>query len=352
MPIDFSKYWPTTKRVIHFIADKLIVPTVVSVVVAYLTTLYVNPQIQPEITSEIFVNTGIEPNTSGPLRLDYISDKTPWVTFWMKNIGKGGDEDLRFSIAFPDKIKIKNIYSNYDPESLKKVITETDQKDNTFSEKFNVFPSDCTVQYRFELDEFIKKIDHVKSTVVSKSKNWTKGIKITPKKKVTYNFIVSDVFALEKNNYNTGFGGVAVLTSDKEDSEKSIEPGVFIGGYNPIVMVNGIFKLLQEKNIISQTEAFQLKNAAESSKEGITFSGVNILKFCELVLNTLVSKNIITLSKAKEIVEKSKKGEGVLIGGYNVVVLQVEILNALLGSNRITLSEGQRVIDQAKAKTP
>ncbi len=64
---------------------------------------------------------------------------------------------------------------------------------------------------------------------------------------------------------------------------------------------------------------------------------MNILKFCELILNSLISKNIISLDQAKNIVEKSKNSGGVLVGGYNIIVLEVEILNVLLSNKLITL---------------
>lgn len=345
-----SEYYQKFKsRIIvikNFFTEKLLYPFLVSITLQiaslYITNSFINPPIQPEFESTIIVNTGMVTNVQGNLQVDFTVDRIPWLIFQIESIGKTGDENLFFSIKLPDNIKIQKIDNDYDPPSLKKFVTKTENNENVFQEEFSNFSGESRVQYRIELNDFIKSTDNVKWYVSSKSRNWKK-VKISLKNKTASYLFDSNVFAEE----------IDVSNKEKKVSSNELpKSGILIGGYDPVVMSNGLFVILQEKNVITKNEAYILKNIVESSTDGLLLSGVNILKFCEVVLNTLVSKNVITESRAKNIIEKSQKSEGILIGGYNVVVMQVEILNSLIENGRISLNEGQKIIDKSKSQTP
>jgi hypothetical protein len=333
-----------------FVLEKIIVP----ILIVWITILFVNPPIQPEIVPEIAFNTGLPPRVSGPFRFDFTYDRTPWITFKIENKGSGSDEDLLFSLSLPGENKIKKIYPDYAPEGLKERVAKSERKANSFTEKFSSFPSDCSAQYRFELESFPVSTEHIKFSLISKFKNWTKRINF-PFKNLQNSFSItpSAAFAEEPTRSDQGWSDQTpwpAKTPMPSKSSSAIGSGISLSGYDPVIMTNGLFKLLQDKAIISSVEAFQIKNEVESSKGGVLFGGVNVLKFCDVALNTLISKGIITQGKAKGIVEQSQKAGGVLVNGYNVIALQVGILNVLLENKKITLGEGQMVIDQAKSK--
>ncbi len=86
--------------------------------------------------------------------------------------------------------------------------------------------------------------------------------------------------------------------------------GISLGGYDPVIMSNGLFQLLQEKQVFDSNDAFAVKNAVENSQGGVSFGGVNVAAFCEVILNKLIAKRILSLDRAKEMVAKSQKAGG------------------------------------------
>ena len=368
----------------------LIAPIVFPVITTCLFLFYINPPARPTIESEYILNTGTEMDVSTPFTLDRSYEKTPWLCFKISNTGTTGEDDLIFSLSLPSKIKIVGIDIKYDPSQLTKRIKETEKETCSFLESFYSFPSGSAVQYRFDLSCVPTNNTEVDWAVTSKFKNWTKSAVIYPVKQHANISISSEAYAGEvdtsstntsdpsirpmsdtptrkfKNSASRRWIGIQSKQSDQfvdapsdqfvdtpsdkwEGSPPLKKSGISLGGYDPLVMTNGLFQLLQSKNIISYDEAFSLKNKVDSSQDGVKFGGVNILKFCELILNSLISKNIISLDQAKNIVEKSKNSGGVLVGGYNIIVLEVEILNVLLSNKLISKEEGQRVIDRSKA---
>ncbi|MDD4352496.1 MAG: hypothetical protein PHU71_06015 [Candidatus Gracilibacteria bacterium] len=338
--------WQKAKHYGLFFCEKILLPVIIPIIVTCLVINYINPPILPQIESNIVINTGVKPSVTSPFRLDLVSDKTPWVTFQIKNEGKGGDEDLLFNISFPENFKIKTMEEHYYPETFKERVTKPNKKQNAFTARFTSFPAECAVEYRFTLDNFVKSAEEVKWAIISKGKNWTKTTKINVKTQTSYNFFSTPAYGEEAVSTNTVIATPSspIVASDSEIGRS----GVLLGGYDPVAMSNGIFRLLQQKGLINPSEAFQIKNMVESSKDGVLFGGVNVLKFCEIIINSLVAKNVLTISQANNIIGKAQKSEGVLIGGYNVIVLQVEVLNALLEKNTIKFEEGQKVIDNSR----
>ncbi|MBC8183700.1 hypothetical protein H8E88_21615 [candidate division KSB1 bacterium] len=137
---------------------------------------------------------------------------------------------------------------------------------------------------------------------------------------------------------------------ETSNQKQSTGGGVFFGGYDPVVLTNGIFQLLQKNGIISKTEAIQIINkVTDESSSGMKIGGVDVLKFDEEVLNLLLKKRIINNLQANQIVQRSKDAGGILINGYNVIQLKYEILNFLLTNKYVNKSDAQAVLDNARS---
>jgi len=355
-----------------------IISSITALVTTYISVNYISPPIQPNIVPSFIYNTGIFPKESGQFQLDYTCDNTPWLLYKIINSGSCQADDLVFSISLPANVEIRGVDSEFDPESLRDRIIKIFNNPNSYYVRFHELPADCAFQYRFSLDCFPNSIEEIKWSVESKSRNWTKTAKITPMAQTSYNLIFNNAYAEEsppstdpsqlRKNADTPtreYNDTPSRTYQPKNTptEPSSTPskgcqssspdrsGVSLGGYDPVVMTSGIFRLMQDKGILSSSEAFKIKNEVDTAKGGVSISGVNVLKFCELIIQSLITKNIMTIEQANNIIEKSKKSGGVLLGGYNVIVLEVDILNILLINKIISREEGQKIIDAAKVSS-
>jgi len=377
-------------NIIRFISSAFryfISPIVFPLIVAALTVYLITPK--PIIETEVIYNTGEPTEITSPFDISLTYDQTPWLYFKFSNTGSNGVDDLNFSITLPNEIIINSVSRDCCPKQLYDRINKTYEAGNKFSETYYAFPTDSFIKYRLELSAFPESINSIDWSITSKLKNWTKSAKISPLKRVTFISLDSNAYAQDINKCEKSSGDVFVdtesnkwvdtpnsqwkknptrefkdtnsrqwkdtqnrewtgKTSEDQTKIQSTKSGILISGYDPIVMTNGVFGLLQQKRVISAYDAKKIKEKVEESKDGVLFSGVNVLKFCELTINSLISKEIITNEKANQIIEKSKNSGGVLVGGYNIIVLEVEILNSLLARGIITKEEGQLIIDNSK----
>ena len=251
----------------------------------------------------------------------------------INNKGNGCAEDFEidFSLECNKMITDKDVV--YIPERLSDRVVKSNQTDTTYYSKLSSFPGNSTIECKFYFNYPIKSERDFNYSILSKDNNWTESAKIKPK----YSFL--------KLSENEAFAQDNQANSEDSKPKKS---GIFIGGYDPLVMSNGMFALLQNKKLISNKDAQDIKKLTESYKEGVLFGGINILKYNELILNKLIDNKHISIEQANQIIAKSKKSGGVMVGGYNVIVLEVEILNTLLKSSKISFEEGQSIIDNAK----
>ena len=152
---------------------------------------------------------------------------------------------------------------------------------------------------------------------------------------------------------------------------KPTQRGIYLGGYDPVVLSTEIVQILQRVKIIDSDEAEQLRKiigefitgarlsigaggelrlgAGGVLRLGSVIDGTKVLKFDEELLNALIRKQIINQSEGQEILERSRKAGGVLINGYNVIRLKAEILNALVVKKLISFEVAQAALDKAKA---
>lgn len=309
-----------------------------SAISAYISFKFINPPSLPNIEPTVIYNAGPSTEIGAPFRLDLQIDKTPWLITSIVNNGTNDAEKLEVGFYLLRNHNILKTLKKYNPKFLEKRVRESKQEANSFYEELSSLPSESSIQYTFYFDKFIKSLDDdFQLSICSKSKNWSKSAVIKPRYSKSKTFITTIAYAEDK-----------IKNDNQPEVPKS---GILIGGYDPVVMSNELFLLLQAKSLISKDEAAGIKKTVESSKEGVLFGGINILKFNELIINGLFSNRVITIEQANTAIEKSRNAGGVMVGGYNVIVLEVEILNVLLKNKKITLEEGQRVIDHSKSKS-
>lgn len=328
-------------RICHNWFKKIIVPIIILVVAMIIGSeilKIINPPILPKIVAQVSINTGeLSTNLSDSFKTDYKSDEVPWIFIEIENKGKGKDDNLDIDFSLLKDNGITTIDAYYSPEGIESRVTKYDKFEKSFHSNFIFFPGKANVSYKIHLLNFITnyKMDvEYNLSVVSDNMNWEESISIRIQTASFFSFFSGNTHNGEKT---------------QEKNETTIpKAGIFIGGYDPVAMANGIFSLLLDKNLINIKDVMEIKDIVEAYKEGVLFGGINILKFNELIIKKLISKNEITLPQANSIIEKSQKSGGVLIGGYNVIVLQVELLNMLLKNKKIELREGQKIIDNSK----
>jgi len=316
----------------------IIVPIFIGVVLFLGTRVYKNiidPPLAPELKPHAFINTPLLIETlSDTFEVDYKSNKYPWIYISIVNIGKSKADNLDIDFSLLKNNRITGIDPLYSSKGIERRVTRYEILEKSFFTNFSSFPVDADATYKIYLENFIMDTSEYDLSIVSDNKDWSNSI--------TYDIEMASFFPFLSETAN---GNDQTTEKSKSRTQKS---GIFIGGYDPLIMANGIFRLLQEKKLISENDATEIKIKTESYNEGILFGGINILKYNEIIINKLILRGRITQSQANTTIEKSKKSGGVLLGGYNVIILQVEILNILLKNGYITLIEGQKIIDDSK----
>jgi hypothetical protein len=113
-------------------------------------------------------------------------------------------------------------------------------------------------------------------------------------------------------------------------------------------LTNNLLRLLQDKDLIDQGQAEEIKSVVENEEGGALFGGVNILKFNEVVLKVLINNGIIYQDEAQNVLSKAKEAGGAKVNGYNVIVLEVEIINLLVRKGSLDEDSARQALDNAK----
>ena len=296
-----------------------------------------NPDIK--ITYNYFKTAPRQLDFSGAVHLDYEADeKVSGLLIFIHNQGKEGDKNFEFNIyTRHEDIKLKPATILYEP-TLLHVIGNKDYNDgkNGCYRKLETFPIDSEIYIEIFAETAINEGD-IDFEFLSDHKKWT---------------------AIEGEiNFKRGrgfLGGIEIFKeafaeqAQNETNQKKSPSGVLIGGYDPLIMTNNLFKVLQEEKLLTRQQAQEIKIIVEAEKKGVLFGGVNILKFNEVALNALIRNDVFSKDEALDILQKSKDSGGVLIGGYNIVVLEVEILNLLVKKGKLDLQKAQSAVDNAK----
>lgn len=327
---------------------KLIGLLVVIVLTAISTNIIFSPEFpHPDIkiTYSYLTTIPFRSDFPGDLRLDYKAEENIFVLLILiHNQGKKEDKYFEFKIFTVDEnIKLKPAQIILIP-SLLNVIDKANYNDgkNGLYRKIETFPIDSKIYIQITPEAAIKKGD-INFEFLSEYSSW---IAIEGK--------IELEDEVESKSWFWLFGGIEIINKafaeqeQNETNQKKSSSGVFIGGYDPLIMTNNVFKILQEEKLITTEQAHEIKTIVEVEKKGILFSVVNVLKFNEVILNSLIRNKIFSKDEALDILQKSKEAGGVLISGYNIVVLEVEILNLLIKKGELDKDRGQWAVDKAK----
>lgn len=324
------------KKKLIWTLEHLILPVTLIIIVVILEHYYPAPPYNiPHIQSTPVYNAGpLLEKPDFPFKLDLKSDEAAWLKISIANDGNNYAEDFETNVIFSDN-KIQKIDKVYNPPSLDKRIKTNSGTENSFYEMLSYLPANTNIEYTFHLNKLIKSADEFKYYLISKERNW----------------LTSTLIRLKVSHYLDSFQNTAYAEDivNKEKQPSTPKSGVFLGGYDPVVMSNELFDLVRGKKLITTEDASEVKRVTESNKEGVLFGGINVLKFNEVLINKLFLNKAITREQANRIVDRAQKARGVMVGGYNVIILEVEILNSLLENNKINLKEGQNVIDRSKS---
>ena len=272
--------------------------------------------------------------------MDLQPDSTPWLRLTVINKGRAPDPGFSVEFKLLKENGIRDVLKGYFPYGLRRRVEVSKTEEKTFYEEVATLPEDAGIEYRFDLATFITSSDEFELSLLSRSRNWSKSAKIEAQEIAACASFGSIAYAEEPP---------LPTTKQRQGSQgKSPRSGILIGGYDPLAMSNELFLLLQRKRLIDSQQAGRLKREVSTYKKGILFGGINILKFDELIINSLVTNQALTMEQATQVISKSRNAGGVLVGGYNVIILKAEILNTLIKNNKISLEEGRTVVDRAK----
>jgi hypothetical protein len=304
-----------------------------------------------DITYNFMETIAKKPDFSGLLRVDYESDQNiTGLQIFIRNNGDKHAKDMEFKICTISKeIQIEPVTIIFDPTTLNEHIVKSidyNKGINGFYRKLDVFHSDSTIYIEIWPKKNITEND-IKFEIVSELKKWKPQKGNIEYKQSERNSSFFSKSLLFNQAFAEDFPENAAI-----ESNSSGKSGILIGGYDPVIMTNNLFGILQKENLIDKYEAQEIKDIVEGEKKGVLFGGINILKFNEIVLNALIKNGKISKKEALAIILKSKNSGGILVGGYNVIVLEIETMNTLIKNGFLDLETAQSVVDKAKSATP
>ena len=288
-----------------------------------------------------------KPDVSGNIRIDYESDKNiTAMQLFIRNKGSDKDTNFEFNICTRStEIELNPATILYIPTLLKGHVIKSEDFNkgkNGCYRKIDVFPPDSRIYVEIFPKLNIQRGD-IDLEFLSDFQTWRP--------------IEGQIDYTQKRGFSSEVSFIReAFAADDENKESKSPPkgasGILIGGYDPVILTNNLFALLQEKDLISKSDTKSIKDITEATKTGVLFGGVNVLKFNEVVLKALIRNHKLTEVEASEILEKSKEAGGVLVGGYNIIVLEVGIMNSLVKKGYINLEKAQLAVDSAKPGSP
>jgi hypothetical protein len=320
--------------------------TIIAGVVVYFLTLKPKPRLEV-----YYALTDTKPSRKdaiGGLNLKYEQDKKInrfEVSVWSSGDDSDGVKEVEIDIrSMREKVfLLPDIV--YDPPMIERYVLKKTFTGENVNLQLRELPGGTGVFLLMNSDDYFEKKE-VNIAVIGNGRKWPaieKQVILKAPKSTFWKDLfcevqlpASEAYALDKPN----------VTPAQKKTPKS---GVYFGGYNPVILTNQIFVILQDKRIIDKREAERIKKATEEIKSGVGIGSVDVLKFNEEVLNTLIQKKVINLFEAESMLERSRNAGGVLINGYNIIHLNAEILNALSKRNFISLREAQAALDNSKA---
>ena len=329
---DKIQIWYQTKKerwsfkMFHFAFTSFLIP----ILVAYFTVLLISssPK-EPDIKLSAVYNSGKEIEYGGRFKIKKAPDKKPWLVISAHNRGRAEASDFKVELKLLTDASIITCRKEYIPDVLKHSVENALCEKEVFYEKIKSLPSESGVNYKLILNRFIKSPEDFRCSVLSKTKNWSKSLKLS-----YIRFLIT----------NTSLA----YASDREAQKKQSE----IPGYDPVSMASNLLELLKTKDLIRETDVIVFEKKLKGIKEGLLFEGVDVLEFFKHLITALRSNDILNKKQEKVIYEKAKKAGGILVDGYNITAIQLGILDALFDNGRITVEEGQRVVDGSIYRRP
>lgn len=328
---------------------QLILPIVCLIIGGIVVHYWTIPKSRLEIYTAFTDSTPYRPDASGSLHLDYYSEEKNRFDVNISNTGN----KTAINVYIDIRSNVKDLFLKpiiiFDPPLIDEFLYKNETVEN--SERIYYRLKELPANGRIKL--FVEGKDHFNERDIYISVISDGNVQKVIRKEIKF-VNASDLSFINYESLPMIFPGNLYAQTKNDTLKTSIQnqshgSGIFLGGYDPVVFTNGIFRLLQKYRIITKDEAIYLKKSTEESNTGMKFGGVDVLKFDEEVLNLMIKKGILNLDQANQIIDRSKKVGGILINGYNVIQLKYEILNFLLKNNYVTLSDAQAVIDNAKS---
>lgn len=299
----FKKHvrYSKAKTSLLWASQHLLLPIVIFIGGQYILRSYINPPTAPVIVPFATFNAGlVRPLANNSFTVDIKTDDVPWLNIDVINIGTALEKDLELSVhLLAGDLSISKVEPTYVPKALKARVIKSDPPTaSSFHEKLSSLPVDGQLRFHLILSRFISTKQEFEFEVLSENRNWSKDIRIEPKRKTVAWRFTHPALAQE---------------SKTQEGSQRPSTGVLIGGYDQLKLVNDIFALLQKKTLITPQDAKDIQETISTSKEGVLFGGINVLKFNEMILTKLIQNNRISYPEAQNMIEKSKTSGGVLI---------------------------------------
>lgn len=331
------------KTILKGILIVIIYPTIVGIVVYKWNTPKPKLSVEYAYTSQ----TPYKKDSLGQLHLEYkesvLNDHFELLV-WSE--GSEAVKDLEVDLISMEQISFAAPTIVFDPVTISnRVLNKNESKERIYL-KLSELPQGTGLLIEMDTRKNLDEGD-IKVIVLGSGRRWSAERKEIVLKKNRSSMLKKSIDKLLETG-STAYADESEENKTK-DSQNNLGSGIFIGGYDPVRLTNEIFMLAQKKGVLTRVEAEQLLKTAKEFQGGVSFGGINILKFDETFMNVLLQKGLITLSQGNEMLARSKKAGGVLLNGYNVIHLKGEILNALINAKVVTVEEAQSAIDKAKA---
>ncbi|MCJ7812233.1 hypothetical protein MUP95_02800 [bacterium] len=315
----------------------------VGALIAFLVDKWRTPSPELEIYTAFIDSQPYRADASGSLHMNVQPDEKNCFNIDISSIGNKESEDIFVDITCRRKGLFKEPTIIFDPPMVEQFVLSANEISTSERIYFglSVLPEGAKIKILIDGNSHFLESEIYISVIANGKVQKIIRKEIEYKNALNINF--KNIFSSNKLYAQT------VTDSASIDTQKT-KSGIFIGGYDPVAITNGVFLLLQNEKLITKSEALNIKKLTEESQLGIKFGGVDVLKFDEAVLNILLKKGIINITQAKLLVERSRNAGGVLINGYNVIQLNYEILNHLVENGYIKLKDAQEILDNAKSK--
>jgi hypothetical protein len=331
------------------------------------TYIFLSPKDNPNMDiTYCFIQTSPYHNTyTGKFIIKYQQEKdVNGIQIRIKN--KGNKEAKHFEINFHVKtasVIVGHPLIIYKPTILSNRISDSLTSASQLYRKFEVIPCESEIFIQIMTSSSISE-DSVTLEFLCDWRRWNpkpSEIKLDepPTDKQSFKTGISWFLCAEGNESIKDTELIPLTLLDKPEEVERLKIGDRYknlwesGGYDLGSILFWIYVKLEQHKITDSLYYERINDEGYIRIEGPNYSGhfLDILKYCEITLDLLIRKKIITVSEANSIIQNSREAGGTSIAGYNTLILVVGILDALLENNYISQKDGQRILETAKIDT-